>query len=172
MTTIFSPDSHPERGAKRKDDNQRGSKQSTTKFSTPSTQSRSISVDRREQRTKRKMDHNQGENCEETKREDNEDDPQGLFFVDLQPAILPSTNQEGQFTASDANEEQLLLPSHVTVLGSIPVDILEFSLPDYKEDNFIKYLDYEDAKVCLLYRACFTSVIFEGRGSVLPRCLG
>jgi protein AIR1/2 len=68
----------------------------------------------------------------------------------LNPDTVPLTSQDGQNTASVANEEKSLLPSHVTVLGSTPVEIVEFPLSVSKEEDFIKYLDYEDTKVCLL----------------------
>ncbi len=101
-------------------------------------------------RTKRKINHNSREVSEDTRYGDKEDDIQGFFFVDLNPEAVPLTNHDGQNTASVAKEEKLLLPSHVTVLGSTPVEIVEFPLSVSKEEDFIKYLDYEDTKVCLL----------------------
>jgi hypothetical protein len=157
MFTIDSPQEHCAKG--NEDEGSipvtpsTGSKRSQRNPSITVPKSRSSSPGRKDvgmRRTKRKINHNSRDISEDTRNGDKEGDTQGFFFVDLNPDAVPLTNQDGQSTASVANEEKLLLPSHVTVLGSTPVEIVEFPLSVSKEEDFIKYLDYEDTKVCLL----------------------
>lgn len=79
-------------------------------------------------------------------------DSADLFFVDLSPTVIPSipVSQES-FSTTNCDTEtvnKLLLPSHVTVFGNALVKILSQPLSDSDDDEFIKYIDYEDMKVC------------------------
>lgn len=91
-----------------------------------------------------------------------------LFFVDLSPTAIPSipVSQESISTTNGENEKvgKLLLPSHVTVFGDALVEIISQPLSDSDDDEFIKYLDYEDTRVCthstLLYSCQVHSIVF------------
>ena len=67
----------------------------------------------------------------------------GLFFVDVEPIIpnLPPTPAPEPVEKSNT----LLLPAHVTVFGSTPVEIVAPTTS--LEDDSIQFLDYDDAKV-------------------------
>ena len=84
-------------------------------------------------------------------------DSADLFFVDLSPSAIPSipVSQESSTTIVESkNIDKLLLPSHVSVFGNTLVEIISQPLSDSDDDEFIKYLDYEDTRVCtqlLLY---------------------
>ncbi|KAF9451703.1 hypothetical protein P691DRAFT_662602 [Macrolepiota fuliginosa MF-IS2] len=74
-----------------------------------------------------------------------------LFFEDVTPAPLPSaignlpppTYTITASSSKDADEAKLLLPAHVSVLGSTPVEILPPTESDEEGDtDYIKYLDY------------------------------
>jgi protein AIR1/2 len=78
-------------------------------------------------------------------------DSTDLFFVDLSPTAIPSIPipQVSSTTTNceTENVDKLLLPSHVTVFGNTLVEII--SQPsDSDDEQFIKYLDYEDTRVC------------------------
>lgn len=85
---------------------------------------------------------------------DKSDSAADLFFVDLSPTAIPSTpvtqEQESISTMNGENGKvgKLLLPSHVTVFGDALVEIISQPLSDSDDDEFIKYLDYEDTRVC------------------------
>jgi hypothetical protein len=73
------------------------------------------------------------------------------FFVDVNPAPLPTMDSSRQPPRADESSK-LLLPAHVSVFGSadgsVPVEILPPSnLPS--NDDYIQYLDYDDSKVVL-----------------------
>lgn len=80
-------------------------------------------------------------------------DTPNTFFIDLNPTPLPPARQTATETLSEDKQttEKLLVPSHVTVLGSTPVEIMAQHLPDEDDEDFIDYLDYEDTKVSLLW---------------------
>ncbi|KAH6914929.1 hypothetical protein BKA70DRAFT_559493 [Coprinopsis sp. MPI-PUGE-AT-0042] len=70
----------------------------------------------------------------------------GLFFVDLAP--IPLAIQPGPVEAAPEEEDKahkLLLPAHVSVFGSTPVEILAPATS--LEDDSIQFLDYDDGKV-------------------------
>ena len=84
--------------------------------------------------------------------EPDKSDSADLFFVDLSPTIIPSipVSQES-FSATNGETkkvDKLLLPSHVTVFGNALVEIISQPLSDSDDEEFIKYLDYEDTRVC------------------------
>ncbi|PPQ73548.1 hypothetical protein CVT26_010358 [Gymnopilus dilepis] len=91
---------------------------------------------------------NEPERVGESNEKAGDDDTSRLFFIDTNPAPIASTHQIP--TESTANEEKprdkLLVPSHVTVLGSTPVEILPKDLPDDGDDDFIDYVDLEDMR--------------------------
>jgi hypothetical protein len=87
------------------------------------------------------------------------DDAADLFFIDVKPAPVPSTNGPtlsrppaagtGE-TSTDA--PALFLPAHVSVLpsangSSVPVKIIEETEVHSDDEEFIEYLDYDDRKV-------------------------
>ena len=90
--------------------------------------------------------------------EPNNSDSAGLFFVDLSPAIIPSVpvSNESLSTTNAENKtvEKLLLPPHVSVFGNTLVEIISQPLSD-SDDEFIKYLDYEDTRVCTWLLFCY-----------------
>jgi len=70
-----------------------------------------------------------------------------IFFIDTSPdaaAIpVPSSPQQKELTYSEPPSSTLLLPSHVSVFGSAPVQILPSpSPPPEGEENYIEFLDY------------------------------
>ena len=74
-----------------------------------------------------------------------------LFFVDLSPAVIPSIPVSQELSSTtNGNEkvDKLLLPSHVTVFGNALVEIISQPISDSDDDEFIRYLDYEDTRVC------------------------
>lgn len=89
---------------------------------------------------------------------DRSDSAAGLFFVDLSPTAIPPIplSQESISITNGENEKvgKLLLPSHVTVFGDALVEIISQPLSDSDDDEFIKYLDYEDTRVCTHYSFC------------------
>ncbi|KAJ4478058.1 hypothetical protein J3R30DRAFT_2853253 [Lentinula aciculospora] len=66
-------------------------------------------------------------------------DDSKLFLVDLEPsdALRPTIFNTPQKSQSD--EGKLLLPAHVSVLGSVPVEIIA---PASEEQDYVEYLDY------------------------------
>lgn len=109
-----------------------------------------------------------------------------LFFMDLTPAPLPPaignipppTFDVIAPPSKDADEQKLLLPAHVSVLGPTPVEILPPTESDEGDTDYIKYLDYDgdnrrvsfnffDFDVTLLNAKLLFYVL--GIPSVLPR---
>ncbi|KAF8974755.1 hypothetical protein BDZ97DRAFT_1775256 [Flammula alnicola] len=80
---------------------------------------------------------------------------QDIFFVDLAPAPIPSLRPTTAQVPNTSNGSEasgkLLVPAHVTVLGSTPVEIIHPLTEDEEDEDFIKYLDYEDSKHILRY---------------------
>ena len=76
-------------------------------------------------------------------------DRKDSFFIDLTPAAIPPLSRRTPPTSSQPNDplNKLLVPSHVTVLGNTPTEILSTPLSDSGDDDFINYLDYEETKV-------------------------
>lgn len=62
-----------------------------------------------------------------------------LFIVDLDPseALRPTISTIPQ--KHESNEGKLLLPAHVSVLGSVPVEIIA---PASEDQDYVEYLDY------------------------------
>ena len=93
---------------------------------------------------------------------DKSDSAADLFFVDISPTAIPSipVSKESISTTNGENEKvgKLLLPSHVTVFGDALVEIISQPLSDSDDDEFIKYLDYEDTRVCTHYFFVFLRV--------------
>ncbi|CAA7259740.1 unnamed protein product [Cyclocybe aegerita] len=118
-----------------------------------------------DRRTKRKRnergqdsDHEQQQNVKTaaSDRGGNTAQSQDLFFIDLNRSHLPSNPPETlAFDQPLELDEQpsgkLLLPSHVVILGDTPVDIITQALPDSDEDDFIKYLEYDDRQTTIRY---------------------
>ncbi|KAK0468352.1 uncharacterized protein EV420DRAFT_460559 [Desarmillaria tabescens] len=80
-------------------------------------------------------------------------DDSKLFYFDLDPVPLPNVVQKAE-KAGDSEEggpSKLLLPSHVQVLGSVPVEILPPSPSDSENEDYIDYLDYDDRKGLVRY---------------------
>lgn len=75
-------------------------------------------------------------------------DDSKLFFLDLEPVAVQNVAEKTAQTGEEGGPSKLLLPSHVQVLGSVPVEILPPSSPDSEDEDYIDYLDYDDRKVC------------------------
>ncbi|KAF6762635.1 hypothetical protein DFP72DRAFT_876431 [Ephemerocybe angulata] len=71
-----------------------------------------------------------------------------LFFVDVEPTAIaqpPQTQPEPVFAPEpEPDQNTLLLPGHVTVFGSTPVEI--HAPTTSLEDDSIQFLDYDDSK--------------------------
>jgi protein AIR1/2 len=77
----------------------------------------------------------------------------GLYIEDITPALLPpnitippppTIYSEQNLSSDNSEQTKLLLPAHVSVLGSTPVEILPAGDSGEDEDKeYIKYLDYE-----------------------------
>lgn len=84
---------------------------------------------------------------------DNQENPkpeeQDLFYVDVTPVPVPSVRQTAAEKPNESAETsgKLLVPAHVTVLGSTPVEIISQPSADSEDEDFINYLDYDDSKV-------------------------
>ncbi|KJA24656.1 hypothetical protein HYPSUDRAFT_482111 [Hypholoma sublateritium FD-334 SS-4] len=102
-------------------------------------------------RVRREMER---EKAKEQKAEDGELDEGELFIIDLTPMPIPSLVASA-VNAADATAEEitakLLVPAHVTVLGSTPVEIIKPLDESEKDEDFINYLDYDDSKHMLRY---------------------
>ena len=103
--------------------------------------------------TKRKRIHEtsgSNERCSNKRDSGEPDSTDHEFFVDLLPTAIPSMPVSQESTTNIENEtvEKLLLPSHVTVFGNALVEIISQPLSGSDDDEFIKYLDYEDTRVC------------------------
>ncbi|KAJ7129711.1 hypothetical protein C8R44DRAFT_872937 [Mycena epipterygia] len=73
-----------------------------------------------------------------------------LFFIDDNPAPLPS---EARYTTVSVGEEPagLILPAHVSVFGETPADLPAAAALDSDEDDYIEYLDYDNRKDFVRY---------------------
>ncbi|KAF5388025.1 hypothetical protein D9615_000391 [Tricholomella constricta] len=74
-------------------------------------------------------------------------DAGGLFFIDVAPALLPPTALFASTSNSAAKgkpSNALLLPAHVSVFGTEPVEILLPATADSDEEDYIDYLDFDD----------------------------
>jgi hypothetical protein len=78
------------------------------------------------------------------------DDDDDLFFVDLTSTEHPSTSQ-AVLPVTNGKEEGLLLPQHVTLFAGTAMELGVRPLSDLEDDDFIKYIDYEDTKVRLIF---------------------
>ncbi|KIK68179.1 hypothetical protein GYMLUDRAFT_37018 [Collybiopsis luxurians FD-317 M1] len=63
--------------------------------------------------------------------------PDDLFIVDIQPAADCPVHDLPR--KRDSNEGKLLLPPHVSVMGSVPVEIIA---PVSEDQDYVEYLDY------------------------------
>ena len=82
-------------------------------------------------------------------------DEQSSFFIDLNPVPVPSSSQHAVANPKDAANDdvaKLLLPSHVQVFGSVPVEIIH--APKDEDEDFIDYLDY-DSNVRKVRLTCY-----------------
>ncbi|KAF8812458.1 hypothetical protein BYT27DRAFT_7182901 [Phlegmacium glaucopus] len=142
---------------KKKSSNSKASSSPGTPEEVPSTLSLSDSNEpnaKSDHSTKRKRIRDASGFCTESndhKPDSGEPDKSdGLFFVDLSPTVMPSMTEpkEPSPTTNVENKkvEKLLLPSHVTVFGNTLVEIIPQPLSDSDDDEFIKYLDYEDTR--------------------------
>jgi len=158
VTNINSP--RPESRSTRRKRSKKSSTNATPSTTAPP--SRSNSLERNpdtERRVKRKRRDSQddaevGQSTKHSRRDSKvEEDASGkenveFFFFDLNPTSIPSISET---LAPESKEEiggKLLLPAHITVLGSTPVEIIA-PPSDSEDEDFIKYLDYDDAKVCI-----------------------
>ena len=157
VTNINSP--RPESRSTRRKRSKKSSTNATPSTTAPP--SRSNSLERNtdaERRVKRKRRDSQddadvGQSTKHSRRDSKVEDASGkenvdFFFFDLNPTPIPSISET---LAPEAKEEiggKLLLPAHITVLGSTPVEIIA-PPSDSEDEDFIKYLDYDDAKVCI-----------------------
>lgn len=78
-------------------------------------------------------------------------DDSKLFFLDLEPVAVQNVAEKTAKTDEEGGPSKLLLPSHVQVLGSVPVEILPPSSPDSEDEDYIDYLDYDDRKGLVRY---------------------
>ncbi|KAK0190952.1 hypothetical protein F5146DRAFT_1046399 [Armillaria mellea] len=74
-----------------------------------------------------------------------------LFFLDLEPVAVQNVAEKPAKAGEEGSPSKLLLPSHVQVLGSVPVEILPPSSPDSGDEDYIDYLDYDDRKGLVRY---------------------
>ncbi|KAK0230783.1 hypothetical protein IW262DRAFT_1340380 [Armillaria fumosa] len=74
-----------------------------------------------------------------------------LFFLDLEPVAVQSVAEKTAKADEEGGSPKLLLPSHVQVLGSVPVQILPPSSSDSGDEDYIDYLDYDDRKGLVRY---------------------
>ncbi|KAK0491018.1 hypothetical protein IW261DRAFT_1435232 [Armillaria novae-zelandiae] len=78
------------------------------------------------------------------------DDSQ-LFFLDLEPVAVQNVAEKTAKADEQGGPSKLLLPSHVQVLGSVPVETLPPYSPDSGDEDYIDYLDYDDRKGLIRY---------------------
>lgn len=99
----------------------------------------------------REKDHDLQRRRAENRQAESPKPPQAnIFFVDVQPTPVADTTPP--FTlAQEEPAKKLLLPAHVTVFGTTPVEILPESIAEEDEDDFINYLDLDDTKVRNFY---------------------
>ena len=148
--------SRDDRKSKRKRKSLNSKSSSATTPELPSTLSHSNELSTKSDHSaKRKRTNEMSESNGRCSDEHDDSEEQGkpdsadLFFVDLSPAVIPSIPVSQESTTNGENEkvEALLLPSHVTVFGSALVEIISQPLSDSDDNEFIKYLDYDDTRV-------------------------
>ncbi|KAH9482625.1 hypothetical protein JR316_0004725 [Psilocybe cubensis] len=149
----------PRRKRKRKSRNSHNSPATTACPSSRSSPDRELDFEAQAKR-KRSDPSSSGRTSQEnglqdiTDKQDNlQAEDQDLFYVDVTPVPVPSARQ---IMAERSNEPvetsgKLLVPAHVTVLGSTPVEIISQPAVDSEDENFIDYLDYDDSKHTLRY---------------------
>ncbi|PPQ63869.1 hypothetical protein CVT24_009495 [Panaeolus cyanescens] len=79
-----------------------------------------------------------------------------LFYIDVTPTAIPTvlvdTTPAIAIDVDESLDTKLLVPAHVTVLGSTPVEIIEKITREdgaeegEEEEDYIDYLDYDDVK--------------------------
>lgn len=75
--------------------------------------------------------------------------PSDIFCIDTKPAIVSSDALHKHLPNGEVREAPvLLLPSHVSVFGEVPFEILAPSTSETDNEDYIEYLDYDDRKVC------------------------
>jgi len=88
-------------------------------------------------------------------------DDDRLFFIDVSANGGASTNEEGRSIASplapEDNDPTLFLPSHVTVMGNMPVEVVVPTSRELEDADFIQYLEYDETRVSQLSRPCSTA---------------
>lgn len=86
-----------------------------------------------------------------------EKDIDALFFIDVQPTPMPQTAffMPSHTHTQEMTNPPLLLPAHVSVFGTEPVEILPSTIPDPDEEDYIEYLDFDDRKVSRPYLGYF-----------------
>lgn len=95
----------------------------------------------------REMDHDLPRRRAENTQVESPKPPQAnIFFVDVQPTPLADITPPCSLPQEEP-AKKLLLPAHVTVFGTTPVEILPESIAEEDEDDFINYLDLDDTKV-------------------------
>lgn len=89
-------------------------------------------------------------------------DDDSLFFVDVSANGGASTSEEGRNIPSPLAPEDkdatLFLPSHVTILGNMPVEVVVPTSRELEDADFIQYLEYDETRVSLQsFHPCFTA---------------
>ena len=172
-STPLEPNRKPRRKKKGKDserqstDVEPSSQRGQKRKSPDSPQDRApVESRRRKKVANEEREQEQGEIEEETAP--TEDD---LFFVDVEPlaAVQDKPHVQPEPTYAPEHEQpvdnKLLLPAHVTVFGSTPVEIIAPTTS--MEDDSIQFLDYDDAKVCTyLARISASGVTIPCRSSL------
>ena len=99
----------------------------------------------------------QKDDAEEGEVETSDDATVMPFFIDVAPSL--EVDPQTLYTAPSIkdsqkdDEQKLLLPSHVTVFGDSPVEIIPVA-PTEEDADFIDYLDYDDSKVLVYQNVC------------------
>ena len=106
------------------------------------------------------------------------DDMKDIFFIDVQPAPVLSTEGSIPSVIVDNPTPPLLLPAHVSIFGNEPVEILPPDLGPPGEEEYIDYLDLDDrrdATVRLLCSSFLQVLIFyrtsQGTSTTNPSIL-
>lgn len=86
-------------------------------------------------------------------------DPVNLFFIDVEPAPIPTAHSLVPPNAPESDGgDKLLLPAHVSVFGLAPVEILSPANLDLDGEDYIEYLDYEERKVRGKFHSIFRTL--------------
>lgn len=80
-----------------------------------------------------------------------------IFFVDITPAALPIIPSQTAIPTDSENTPKLLLPTHVTVFGDDPDEILPPPEVESGQEDFIEILD-EDRPVSFFLRSRAVSI--------------